>query len=216
MRAEVYRTIAVRENNKEVHLPGIQVALRSLVLQAAKGSTRAQLAMTRLLTEADQRTSDRIMADITAVAEYQMRCEEEFRCCDKAGKPRPETVPHPDEIAIHPGTGEIIFNGPSNKREKAIWDKLIKTRDDFAAENEILKKERRRAKTDTEREFYDREIQFNQKIIDLADQTFPSEKMRRAPDFNIKEWRLKQPLLQAEIAKRRKCNELLPVWWTPG
>lgn len=195
---EAYRPIQIRENDKLIELPMIQAVLRSLGVAAVKGSHRAQLAITGLVQAIEQRSTDERRMLMQSIMEYKQGWEEVFKQCDRAGKPRPDPVPHPDDLAIDTRTGDVIYNGPFDDGEKAKWDSLVARKADSEEEIATLKKDlKRRPKM---KEIYESEIAFEQRLIDMVARTIPDEQTRRAPGFNIHEWRERQ----AEIQKMRE------------
>ena len=192
--AEAYRQITIRENNEPVTLPMIQAVVRSLGVAAVRGSHRAQIAITGMVQAIEQGVLDDKRALLNAILEYKSGWGEVFEQCDRAGEPRPEPVPHPDDLQINGRTGEVIYNGPFDDAEKAAWDKFKDRKRDALEEIEFNKKYKKRHKQSASH--IDVMIEQDQRIIDLVDRTFPDEKTRRQPDFNIHEWRDRQARIQ--------------------
>lgn len=201
--AEAYRPITIRENDEPVTMPMIQAVMRSLGVMAVKGNHRAQVAITSLVQAAEQRQLDDRHAILEAVLEYKANWKEVFEDHDRRGLPRPEPVPHPDDLAVNGRTGEITFNGPFDDAEKASWDELLQIRAESQEEIEYHKKRLRRGKGD--QVFYERMIESDQRLIDRIDSLFPSEETRRKANFNIHKWRDRQKkLLELKTTWREK------------
>jgi hypothetical protein len=187
---EAYRQIQIRENGKLEELPMIQAVLRSLGVAAVKGSHRAQLAITSLVQAVEQRTLNERQAMFEAGIEYKRGWEEIFELCDSRGEPRPEPVPHPDDILIDARAGVVIFNGPVDDNQKAAWDQALERR--TASLHEIEEYKRDIENEPELRRVYEDEIAHEQRLADLIGSRIPDEQTRRVPGFNIYEWREKQ------------------------
>src|ERR1022692_1713671 len=191
---EAYRPITIRENNEPVTLPMIQAVVRSLGVAAVRGSHRAQIAVTGMVQAIEQGLLDDKRALLNAILEYKFGWREVFEQCDRDGEPRPDPVPHPDDLQVSSRTGEVIYNGPFDDAQKAAWEKFKARKQDALQEIEFNKKYKKRHKHNTDH--IDRMIEQDQRTIDLIDRTFPDEKTRRQPDFNIYEWRERQAKFQ--------------------
>ena len=194
---EAYRPIQIRENGKVEEVPLIQAVIRSLGVSAAKGNLRAQLSFEALFRTAQDRASDDVRAVFRGAMEYKTVWRETFEACDRAGEPRPDPVPHPDDIAVDARTLGIRFNGPVDEGEKAIWD-LWKARKS-EAEAEILALQ---ALAITSPEFAE-EIPNQQFTVDFVARTFPDEETRRNAEFNLDAWRDRQTKRQEAGARVR-------------
>jgi hypothetical protein len=191
---EAYRPITIRENNEPVTLPMIQAVVRSLGVAAVKGSHRAQIAITGMVKEIEEGLLDDKRALMNAILEYKHGWREVFEQCDRDGEPRPEPVPHPDDVRVDGRTGEVIYNGPFDDAEKAAWDKFYARKRESLEEIEFHRKYKKRHKQTSGH--IDVMIEQDQRMVDLVDRTFPDEKTRRQADFNIHEWRERQKRLQ--------------------
>ena len=184
---EAMRPIQFKENDRIIEIPMAQAIIRSLAVAAVKGSFKAQVAITKLIQATQDRVLDGRLAMYEAATDYKKHWRREFAECDRQGIPRPEPVPHPDEIVIDENTLEVRHNGPQNHDEKAQWDQML-------AGKEGWKLELRESKADREKHpelahVYDDEIAHADYIVRLIDQTVPDEKTRRQPGFDLKEWR---------------------------
>lgn len=195
---EAYRPIQIRENGKLEELPMIQAVLRSLGVAAVKGSHRAQLAVTGLVQAVEQRSLSERHAMLEAAIEYKRGWEEVFEICDRRGEPRPDPVPHPDDILVDVRAGQVIFNGPMDDHHKAHWEQLVARR---AASLLEIEESRKEIEENPElRVHYESDIVHEQRIADMIGRLIPDEVTRRAPGFNIDEWRQQQ----AEAHERRE------------
>lgn len=191
---EAYRPITLRENGELVELPMIQAVLRSLGLAAVKGSHRAQIAITQMISAVEAKQYEVQRGYVLAMLEYKEVWKEEFDRCDENGEPRPDPFPHPDDVQVDLNTGEVIYNGPYLDSQKVAWNKLKERREDAIQENADLERLTRRQPG--RREVFERIIAANNKIIKMVDDNFPDEQTRRVPGFNINDWRKGQAKIQ--------------------
>ena len=202
---EAYRPITIRENDEPVTLPLIQAVVRSLGVAAVKGSHHAQLAITALVQAAEERRNNDKQSLYQAVVEYKLSWAEIFEQCDRDGVPRPDPLPHPDDLAFSARTGEVFYNGPFDDAEKADWNKFAEIKVSALLDIEEARKDMKRHKD--LREAFEDEIAHDQKLIDLVDRTFPDEETRRKPNFNINRWRQSQERWQELRAARSKLSK---------
>jgi hypothetical protein len=202
--AEAYRPITIRENDEPVTLPMIQAVMRSLGVAAVKGNHRAQLALTGLVQAAEQRQLDDHRAIFESVLEYKIYWKDVFERCDSIGKPRPEPVPHPDDIVVNGRTGEVIFNGPFDDAEKAQWENLALRKADALEEIAYHRKQLKRSRGDPAR--HEKMIEVEQRLIDMVESVLPDEKTRRQPDFSIHQWRERQQKIREMKTKWRATS----------
>jgi hypothetical protein len=185
--AEAMRPIKFRENDQLVELPMAQAILRSLAVSAVKGNFKAQVAITNLIQATQDRALDGRRAVYEAATEYKRHWRREFAECDRQGIPRPEPVPHPDEVIVDENTLLVRHNGPENHDQKAEWDQMLERKEGW---EEDLKAAKAAKEEHPElAHIIDQEIEHAGYIIRLIDQTVPDEKTRRAPGFNLIEWR---------------------------
>lgn len=201
---EAYRPIQVRENDKVETLPMIQAVIRSLGVQGAKGNHRAQLALTQLVADIERRKLDEGRALLQTLVDYKRSWQEAFEACDARGEPRPDPVPHPDEIEFNARTGEVYFNGPIDELEKAQWVKarehLKQAEDDIAYYRECAAEEPEHA------ESYERLIEIERRTVDILSVAYPDEATRRVPGFDLEKWRVREKKLRELRAEWRKSS----------
>lgn len=122
--AEAYRTINVREGEKNVTLSMAEAVFRSVSVNAVKGNLRAQRLFTQMLDSTEKDNKRRHDEWLQTAIEYKVEWEKEIARCKRLGIRPPDPVPHPDHIEINMQTGEVIVKGPFTPEEKAKWDKL--------------------------------------------------------------------------------------------
>jgi hypothetical protein len=184
---EAIRPVQIRENDKVIELPMIQAILRSLSVSALKGSHRAQIAVAQMVQATQDRVMDGRRIFYEAMVEYKRDYRRAFAECDRLGQPRPDPVPHPDDIVIDEKTLEVRFNGPESHDEKAYWDKMLARKAEFKEERDELKAQLKRKPKYAA--IIESEIAHADYIYRLIDQTIPDEATRRQPGFDIREWR---------------------------
>jgi hypothetical protein len=184
---EAIRPVQIRENDKVVELPMIQAILRSLSVSALKGSHRAQIAVAKMVQATQEKVMDGRRIFYEAMVEYKRDYRRIFAECDQRGEPRPDPVPHPDDIVINEKTLEVRFNGPESHDEKAHWDLMLARKAEFKEERDELKTQLKR--NPKRAAFLESEIAHADYIYRLIDQTIPDEVTRRQPGFDIREWR---------------------------
>lgn len=191
--SESRRPVKVRENGKVEEIPTIDAVLRSLAARAMQGSARAQVAYAQLTDRAEATIIKEWNATVDDVMEYKARWREEFEACDRRRVPRPEPVPHPDEIIIDHAALEIRYNGPTSEVQAERWE----------AQRELVRKARqdiremRAELRDVEpdlRPFYEEEIAWTMVRITTIDALLPDKKTRRARGFDLRQWRAEKSI----------------------
>jgi hypothetical protein len=104
---EAYRLVSIREGDRIVEMPAIQAVMRGLGVAAIKGNPRAQLAFKEITESIEAKLHADKLALFEAASEYKLEWETEFEKCDRNNLPRPDPVPHPDDIRIDTRTGQV-------------------------------------------------------------------------------------------------------------
>ena len=199
---EAMRPIKIRENDEVIELPMIQAALRSLGVAAVKGDHRAQLAFADMVKAVQTQRSEELEAFYLEVYKYKEHWLEVFADCDRAGQPRPEPIPHPDDVVLNDCTLQVRFNGPIDLQQKAKWDDIASKRQGFLEEVEYLKSLPH--SSPEEKAVIDEDLAHNKHMCDLLRAIAPDERTRRAPGFDLQAWRNQQSAWQNTMAKRAK------------
>lgn len=184
---EAMRPIKFMENDRLVELPMAQAILRSLAVSAVKGNFKAQIAITNIVQATQDRVLDGRRAIYEAATDYKRHWRQQFAEYDRQGIPRPEPVPHPDEVIIDENTLLVRHNGPENHDQKAEWDQMLERKEVW--KEDLKDTQAARDLNPALAYVYDKEIAQADYIIRLIDQTIPDEKTRRAPGFDLMEWR---------------------------
>lgn len=141
---EAFRPVTIREGEKTFELPAIQAVLRSMGVSAMKGNRFAQKTLTEIVQKVEQENWELRRQHFEAMCEHKWGWEENFKRCDEQGRPRPDIVPHPDDIVIDWKRGTARVAGPSTDDEKKEWDKALAFRDDLIEEIVMWRKRAKR------------------------------------------------------------------------
>lgn len=122
--AEAYRTIKIREGNKNVTMSMAEAVFRSISISAAKGKARAQRLFTDMVERVER--ANKKLADewLETAINYKGDAENEIVRRKALGLPEPDFLPHPKDIEIDMATGEVIIRGPMTPEQKEHWDFL--------------------------------------------------------------------------------------------
>ena len=164
---EAYRTIKVRDGERSVTVPLAQAVVRSLAVNAAKGQHRAQRLFAEFLSAtetANKRLHDEWLA--TAI-EYKTEWERELERRKHLGIEAPDPIPHPDDIEIDVGTGEVIVKGPFTREEKERLDFLRERKTAFQKEIAELRQELADNPDHEHRAFLEDEIAHYKKVVGM-------------------------------------------------
>src|SRR5262245_24287951 len=137
---EAYRTIRINDAHGEISIPMAQAVIRSVAVNAAKGSPRAQRLFTDLLA-ATERDKRRLQEEwLQTAIKYKIDWELELLRRKQLGIKAPDPIPHPDHIRIDFATGTVRITGPMTKEDKPYWDKLAADKAKYDAEIAELEK----------------------------------------------------------------------------
>ena len=203
--AEAFRPIQIRENDQVVEMPMIQAVLRSMGVAAVKGSHKAQTTLANMVQAVQAKDRETLLKLMETVVKYKADWQATCEDYDHRGEPRPEPVPHPDEMVVDFNTGHVKFNGPMTQDAKAHWDKILARRqeslDAIAEMRKLMKRDKKLTK------FCEGEIAHEQQMADMLGGMIPDEKTRREPGFDFEVWRARNDRL-AELNKRRRKRRL--------
>lgn len=123
---EAYRTITVRDGDRNVKVPMAQAIIRSLAVNAAKGQHRAQRLFADLLASTERSRADLHERFFNAALDYKIAWERELARRDALGiTDLRSPLPHPDHVVVDVRTGSVRIEGPASKQEKAEWDAIL-------------------------------------------------------------------------------------------
>jgi len=129
VRYELYREVTVNNGNSVEKLPLLQVILRSMGQQAAKGNRFSQRRLLELIMAVENDEHDQYSELFQTAVEYKTNAEKVIRDHKERGLPPPDIYPHPDHVEPDPRTGRVRFSGPMSQEEKEAWDQLEERRD---------------------------------------------------------------------------------------
>lgn len=116
-----------------------QAVIRSIAVNAAKGSQRAQRLLTTLIATTERTKRGIREAELEGAVTYKITWERELERRQKLGIIAPDPLPHPDHILIDVAKGTVRIAGPATKEEKALWDTWTEQRTIFGNELRELK-----------------------------------------------------------------------------
>ena len=123
---EAYRSITVRDGNRNVTVPMAQAIIRSLAVNAAKGQHRAQRLFVELLAATERSRAELHERFLSSAIEYKYAWEQELARRETQGiTDLPAPLPHPDHVVVDIRSGSVRFAGPATKEEKAEWDFIL-------------------------------------------------------------------------------------------
>jgi len=167
---EAYRTILVHDQGKSASIPIAQAVVRSVAVNAAKGNTLAQKLFTEMLAGTESSRMQEHNALLESAISFKVQWEQEFERCDQLGIPRPQPLPHPDDVIIDMRKGTVRFVGPLTKEEKAERDLWIERKAGYEEDIEFFERELTNAKTDKKRAMWQAEIDHSQKVLNVINE----------------------------------------------
>lgn len=140
---EAYRAITLRDGERTVTMPAIQAVMRAMTVQALKGNRLAQKNLAEFVQKVEASDFELRQKQFKSAIEYKDSWEAEFKRCDAAGIPRPDPIPHPDDIVLDVNTAGVRYRGPMTKADKELFDAGL---DEAAALVDDVERLRRKAK----------------------------------------------------------------------
>jgi len=119
---EAYRAITLREGTRTITMPTIQAVMRAMAMGALKGNRLAQKNLAEFVQKVERDDFELRMAQFKSAVDYKDSWEAEFKRCDDLGIPRPDPVPHPDDIELDVSNGGVRYHGPMTKADKAKFE----------------------------------------------------------------------------------------------
>ncbi len=170
---EAYRSITVRDGERNISVPMAQAVMRSLAVNAAKGDHRSQRLFSELLSHTERQNKALHDEWLDTAITYKVEWERELAHCEKHGIQAPDPIPHPNDIEIDMRTGAILVKGPMTAEQKTERDKLKQKREE--AEEERVWLEEELAKTDNpkRRALLESDIAHNDRILEIVGRVIP-------------------------------------------
>ena len=181
----------------------IQAVVRSMGVAAVKGNHKAQTTLTEMVRAVQAKRHEETLELFKKIVEYKDGWEETFKEYDRRGELRPDPIPHPDDMKVDFRTGAVKFNGPFTADDKAQWDNLLNRRKEALEEIALLRQEMKGKRK--LQQFYQDDIDHEQRLADMISGIIPDEKTRRQPGFDIDVWRARNGVLES-LEKRQRAR----------
>ncbi|WP_347310764.1 DUF5681 domain-containing protein [Defluviimonas sp. SAOS-178_SWC] len=167
---EAYRTITVRDGDRNITVPMAQAIMRSLAVNAAKGQHRAQRLFAELLASVE--TSNKMLNDelLNSAMDYKIAWERELDRRDRLGiTDLPDPLPHPDHVVIDMNRGTTRIMGPVTRAEEAELKKWRERRDDFAEELSWIVEQLESEENEQVRKALEDDADQTRKVLEIID-----------------------------------------------
>jgi hypothetical protein len=119
---EAYRAITLRDGDRTITMPAIQAVMRAMTVLALKGNRLAQKNLAEFVQKVEASDFETRQKAFKSAIDYKDSWEAEFARCDRAGIPRPEPIPHPDDIILDVNTAGVRYRGPLTKADKLMFE----------------------------------------------------------------------------------------------
>lgn len=143
---EAYRTIKIKDGERQISISIAQAAIRSLGLNAVKGQSRAQKQFADLLRDVEAQNRADHHAWLQVAIDYKLSFERDIQRAKDQGLTPPDPVPHPEDIIIDFVTNEVRIIGPLTEEDKAIhhagWRIIVQFDAEIAEAELRLEKQR--------------------------------------------------------------------------
>lgn len=192
---EARRLIPIKDGDQVTEVSMLQANLRGLFISGAKGSMKAQIAVTEMTRVAEATEQKERHAIFAGALEYKNHWRGVIDRSAALGEEPPYVVPHPDDIGICWETLEVWFNGPRCEDEKMIWDR---GQLEFGKVEARLAKAIKRRSPSAEQEAQSERDR--DRLIELLS-LYPEEAIRRRPGFRPE--RFRRDLLEILEQSRR-------------
>ena len=131
---EAHRMISVNEANEPVSIPMAQAIIRSTLVVAAKGNTRAQRLAADLIRTAELENKREREREMEVALDYKKAWNRELARQKTLGAKGPAPLPHPDHVVVDLARGCVSIKGPATEEEKGAWARWERYRDELMAE----------------------------------------------------------------------------------
>lgn len=187
LRYEAYRPVTLREDGQLIELPAIQAVFRAMGVAAMKGNRFAQKTMAELVTGLEQRDADARFELMGNALDYKKSWSDEIERCEKLGLPIPEPIPHPDDIIINPGDGDVRILGPQTKEQKTHYDRATARRIEAQEEVSYFADKYRRSRCEKKKQFYLENWHWEQRMFDIINDAMPERYKMKLEDRSYRE-----------------------------
>ena len=207
LKQEAYRPIVIREGERVIELPAIQAVFRAMGVSALKGNRFAQRTLTEMVTRMEQEHYNARMDLFGNAVEYKHKWSEEIARCERNGVPPPSPIPHPDDIILDPATGNVRFEGPQTKEQKARLDEALARRADAEEEVSYFADLYSRSRSEKRRAQYLEEWHWAQRMFDIINDIMPPRYKAKLEHRSYREGASREGKALAELRASRKLRE---------
>ncbi|MBA3326617.1 MAG: hypothetical protein H0T41_15570 [Rhodobacteraceae bacterium] len=170
---EAYRTISVRDGERNVTVPMAQAIIRSLAVNAVKGQHRAQRLFSELLTMTERQNKALHDEWMETAITYKVEWERELARRASLGVTGPAPLPHPDHIVIDLRRGTANIVGPATKEEKAEYDMWSERKHMFEEELQELREDLAGETDEAMRAILQTEIESTNRVLEIIRKAIP-------------------------------------------
>lgn len=167
LRAEAYRPVMIREGEQVIELPAIQAVFRAMGVSAMKGNRFAQKSLAEMVAKMEAEQFASKLELFSNTLEYKHKWDQELLRRKRLGISEPEPIPHPDDIILHPNTGDVQILDPQTKEEKLQLDKALERRAVAQEEVNYFAEKYRRTRDQERKARWLEEWQYEQRMFDI-------------------------------------------------
>lgn len=176
---EAYRTIKVRDGNRNMTVPMAQAIIRTLAVNAAKGNNRAALIFSTLLQTTERENRELHDQWLRTAIDYKTGWEKILAHRKAHGIVAPDPIPHPDDIVIDHRSGTVKILGPMTREDKQAFDEAQTIHQDLARviawSQRRLKRERDPAKRQALLDAISEDTELGDRLASLMPRRYLSE-----------------------------------------
>jgi len=136
LRAEAERIITINDASGRQQTTVREAVVRALALSAMRGGVYAQRTVLEYLEREDERLHRERRESYDFWQKYQEKSREAAAAAEKAGKPAPDLLPHPDDIVLDAYRLEVRFLGAvdeDGRKAERIADRFYRLGFEMAA-----------------------------------------------------------------------------------
>lgn len=167
LRFEAYRPVMIREGEQIIELPAIQAVFRAMGVAAVKGNRFVQKTLADLVARMEAEHYASRLELFGTMVEYKQGWDREIERSRKAGLPEPTPIPHPDDIILNPGNGDVQILGPQTKEERQRLDEVLARRAEAQEEVSFFAEKFRRTRDPVRKARYLEDWHWEQRMFDL-------------------------------------------------
>jgi hypothetical protein len=122
--SEAYREVELTENGERIKIPVVQAALRAAAVKAVQGNMRANIHLSKSVSEIERKRQENTDRQIETMINYKLDWEIESERCRKLGIDLPDLEIHPDDIIIDHQNGRAYIKEKLTNEQKEAIEKL--------------------------------------------------------------------------------------------